>query len=429
MTKKLSLNKTAKVWKPTVLTIHNYKIVLIKDTSKLLSVHSYIFSGFIRETAADLGINHLLEHVLANAYAECKSYNCYSYREQYGFTSNASTSNNILHYYVNGMYSDWDVMINYIVSISTKPEFNEALITREKAAVKNELHVYKDNSKYPILLARDRLLYKIYGLQNMSDAKQQLSNLKHFNKAKLLRYYKKTYNHKNTIFVISGNFSKQKVVTLLKGLLPNKVVFPINNTLNTECFTHKPHTAFLYNPKLTSTQIAISYPVDITYNDSAIFGLDFTITVLRQQLFQRLRTEKKLVYGIELTLIKDVCGAYIHLFINTINDNVQKVLDEYHKVIYDYVLPSVKRINAVKKLYQNKYNSTLFTATSLGPFFGIQYIYKYLLNTDVWMPHDILALLLSTTSKQVQQNVQQYFDQQQMICIISNNKKRFRLDG
>ena len=355
MTKKLSLNKTAKVWKPTVLTIHNYKIVLIKDTSKLLSVHSYIFSGFIRETASDLGINHLLEHVLANAYAECKSYNCYSYREQYGFTSNASTSNNILHYYVNGMYSDWEVMINYIVSISTKPEFNEALITREKAAVKNELHTYKDDSKYPILLASDRLLYKIYGLQNMSDAKQQLSNLKHFNKAKLLRYYKKTYNHKNTIFVISGNFSKQKVVTLLKGLLPNKVVFPINNTLNTECFTHKPHTAFLYNPKLTSTQIAISYPVDINYNDSAIFGLDFTIKVLRQQLFQRLRTEKKLVYGIELTLIKDVCGAYIHLFINTINDNVQKVLDEYQKVISTYVIPSVKRINAVKKWYQNKY--------------------------------------------------------------------------
>ena len=45
------------------------------------------------------------------------------------------------------------------------------------------------------------------------------------------------------------------------------------------------------------------------------------------------------------------------------------------------------------------------------------------------MPHDILALLLSTTSKQVQQNVRQYFDQQRMICIISNNKKRFRLDG
>ena len=147
MTKKLKLNKPAKVWKPTVLTINNYKIVLIKDTSKLLSVHSYIFSGFIREKADDLGINHLLEHVLGNAYAECKSYNCLSYLQQFGFTSNASTSNNVLHYYVNGMFSDWDVMINYIVSISTKPEFNEALITREKAAVKNELHIYKDESK------------------------------------------------------------------------------------------------------------------------------------------------------------------------------------------------------------------------------------------------------------------------------------------
>ena len=427
MTKKLKLNKTAKVWKPTVLTINNYKIVLIKDTSKLLSVHSYIFSGFIREKADDLGINHLLEHVLGNAYAECKSYNCLSYLQQFGFTSNASTSNNVLHYYVNGMFSDWEVMINYIVSISTKPEFNEALITREKAAVKNELHIYKDESKYPILLARDRLLYKIYGLQNMSNAKQQLSNLKHFNKATLLRYYKKTYNHKNTIFVISGNFSKQLLVTLLKELLPNKGVSPVNNTLTTDCFNHKPRTVFLYNKKLTSTQISISYPVDINYNDPAIFGLGFTIMVLHQQLLKRLRFEKNLVYGIELTLIKDVCGAYIHLFINTINDNVKKVMNEYHKVIYDYVLPPVKRINAVKKMYQNKYNSTLFTATSLGPFFGIQYIYNYLLKADVWTPADILTFILSTTSKQVQLNVQQYFDPERMICIISNNNQRFSL--
>jgi predicted Zn-dependent peptidase len=428
MTKKLILNKTAKVWKPTVLTINNYKIILIKDTSKLLSVHSYIFSGFIRETASDLGINHLLEHVLANAYANCKSYNCFSYLQQYGFASNASTSNNILHYYVNGMFSDWEVMINYIVSISTKPEFNEALITREKAAVKNELHTYKDDSKYPILLASDRLLYKIYGLQNMSDAKQQLSNLKRFNKAKLLRYYKKTYNHKNTIFVFSGNFSKHKLVAKLKELLPTKLVVQANNTLNTDCFNNKPRTEFLYNPKLMSTQISINYPVDIKYNDPAIFGLAFTIKVLHQRLFKRLRSEKQLVYGIELTLIKDVCGAYIHLFINTINDNAQKVIDEYRKVIYDNILPSVKMIKAVKKMYQNKYNGTLLTATSLGPFFGTQYIYNYLLNTEVWMPVEILKFLLSTTRKQVQNNVRQYFDPRRMICIISNNKKCFTLD-
>ncbi len=78
-------------------------------------------------------------------------------------------------------------------------------------------------------------------------------------------------------------------------------------------------------------------------------------------------------------------------------------------------------------MYQNKYNSTLFTATSLGPFFGIQYIYNYLLKADVWTPADILTFILSTTSKQVQLNVQQYFDPERMICIISNNNQRFSL--
>jgi hypothetical protein len=82
MTKKLILNKTAKAWKPTEVYINNYKIILIKDNSKMLSVNSYIFSGFIREKAVDLGINHLLEHVLANAYKECTSYRCDDYLQQ-----------------------------------------------------------------------------------------------------------------------------------------------------------------------------------------------------------------------------------------------------------------------------------------------------------------------------------------------------------
>ena len=79
-------------------------------------------------------------------------------------------------------------------------------------------------------------------------------------------------------------------------------------------------------------------------------------------------------------------------------------------------------------MYQNKYNSTLYTANSLGRFFGNQYIYNYLLHTTIRTPPQVLKLLLSTTGKQVKQYILKYFDPDQMICIISNNKKHFRLD-
>jgi hypothetical protein len=76
-------------------------------------------------------------------------------------------------------------------------------------------------------------------------------------------------------------------------------------------------------------------------------------------------------------------------------------------------------------MYQNKYNGTLLTARTI---FRIQYIYNYLLNTEVWMPVEILKFLLSTTRKQMQNNALKYFDPGRMICIISNNKKHFTLD-
>ena len=423
MTKKLSFNKTAKTGLLEEFNVNNYKIILIKDDSKTVSVNSYIFSGFIRETAKDLGINHLLEHVLVNAYKECKSYNCHSYLRQYGMDNNASTDKNILHYYVNGIASDWEIMLKYIANITSKPSFNEPLITREKSAVRNELHILKDSSTLPIYAEEYKLLYNSYGLRNRFNVQQQLDNLKTFKKHTLLKYFKKTYNYKNTIFVISGNISKSNIVTTLKSILPNTRVSNNSVDLNTDCFTFKPYFGGVYNPKLSSTQITLTYPVDIKYNEPAMFTLAFTISVLHEILYTELRTIRQLVYGLQMTLETSCCGSSIHIFINTVNENVSEVLTAYNNVIEDYNKYKLKSLEGIRKLYQHNYNTNLLNVNERGWFFGKQYIYKYILNSKVWSPHQILQMNISTTNSQIHQYILRYFDKDRLICLISNKKR------
>ena len=92
-----------------------------------------------------LGINHLLEHVLMNAYKKCKNFNCYKYFNKIGIIKNASTNNNIIKYYTIGLSKNIDIMLDFIVNITVNPTFNNKLINREKAAVYNEALIYLDN--------------------------------------------------------------------------------------------------------------------------------------------------------------------------------------------------------------------------------------------------------------------------------------------
>ena len=139
MTKYIKLNKTLKAKKLQTIQYNQYKIYIIPNNSDIITVQSYIFSGFIIETKQTLGISHLLEHVLVNAYKHCKYFDCYSYLFNNGLQSNAFTSNNVLKYYISGDKKKLDKMIDYIISIITNPTFDNQLIEREKKAIINEV--------------------------------------------------------------------------------------------------------------------------------------------------------------------------------------------------------------------------------------------------------------------------------------------------
>ena len=61
---------------PEMHDIHGYKVFLYPYPNKTVYVEMYNNNGFISETKKTSGINHLLEHVLTNAWKKCKHYKC-----------------------------------------------------------------------------------------------------------------------------------------------------------------------------------------------------------------------------------------------------------------------------------------------------------------------------------------------------------------
>ena len=134
-------------------------------------------NGFINENKKNIGVNHLLEHVLSNAYKKCVNYDCYEFLNNAGLLSNASTDNNIIQYYVTGLIEDVNKMIEYIINITINPIFNEELITKEKKAVINELLISLDDSDSQIYNKMNKQFYTVEGLQYMDDDQYMIDNI------------------------------------------------------------------------------------------------------------------------------------------------------------------------------------------------------------------------------------------------------------
>ena len=292
----LRLNKTIRVTRPEIKIINNYRVVFIKSNSRLLSIQSYIFNGFIHESRKDVGVNHLLEHVLANAYKKCKKFNCFEYLTKLGIQYNASTSDNILNYYTFGLNKDIDKMLEYIVKITIKPEFDEKLVNREKQAVNNELLAWLDNSRYAISNRVSKLLYNLDGLKYSRDAEQQISNLEKFNSKNLQKYYGTNYTNNNTLFVISGNYNKRDIIKKLNYYLPNAPKQEKINYNSINCFTNVKTTEFLKNSKLKGTQIYLCFPTRVKYNSKSNYFkfCKRSITLLSIPI---IKSKNRLVYG------------------------------------------------------------------------------------------------------------------------------------
>ena len=93
-----------------------------------------------------------------------------------------------------------------------------------------------------------------------------------------------------------------------------------------DCFSLQKTTAFLKNKKLEGSQIYLCFPTKLKYNSDRLIQLTLANKILRYNLYQLLRVQKRLIYSIQISTQVTVCGVSISIFINTKNENVLSIL-------------------------------------------------------------------------------------------------------
>lgn len=107
--------------KPVIHRVNGYTILFIKSKSKTAYVSSIIANGYCNETESDLGINHLLEHVLLESWKKCKQKSCELYWMSKPVFFNGFTTMTQMKYFIDGTSHELPEMLEYIIDVTTHP--------------------------------------------------------------------------------------------------------------------------------------------------------------------------------------------------------------------------------------------------------------------------------------------------------------------
>jgi predicted Zn-dependent peptidase len=317
-----------------IYNINGFNLLLIKNNIDNIIVKSYIDTGYIHEDKTNLGINHLIEHVLINGNSQCDN-DCITDMNKKGILMNASTGLNMINYFTMGISSDLEKMIKFIVETTINyKNINNKIIEKEKKAVLNELLTNGNNSLISVYHTLFDKLYNYYGLNNFYNYKQQIDNLNNLNEENLKNFYLKYY--KNILFIVTGNFEDNIVLTLFHNLLKNNKIdnFAVETTIN-HCFKFKKGAYFLPNNNIKNTTIIIAFPCIIENSIKNSILLDICSKYIKNICMDKLRAKENLIYGIDVLPSMNYCGTTIQVTLNISNENAKKTLERFVKLIKD----------------------------------------------------------------------------------------------
>ena len=341
--------------KYTIHKVNGYTIILVPNDTKTVHINMCIKTGSMNETKYDSGIHHLVEHILTEAWKPCGKQTCNSYWDKKGVSTNATTHLSYMNFYVNGLVEDMDEMMEYMTDIITKPFLKESTLEIEKHAVLNELLIHLNNPENKLL----DTFNKEFFIDNYSnDYTLQIKNLKHMNMKRIKDFCNQI--NKEIIFVISG-----------PKKMPNFKENYIFKENKKKCFTYS--NKIIYVPyKQKSTILMIGLPI-VT---ECLYKFKASMQILHMILFQKLRVEMKMIYGLSIKL---ECLPSPHIIIKSTVETkhtpivYKTIVDTFYK--YKHEPFPQDYIDGMKKN-----NRLIYHNTNLNSTFMANYILKEYLN-------------------------------------------------
>ena len=371
--------------KPVIHRVNGYTILFMKSKSKTAYVSAIIANGYCNEEKSDIGINHLLEHMLLQSWKKCKQKPCELYWMSKPVFFNGFTTMTQMKYFIDGMSHELPGMLEYIIEIITQPFILQKGLSAEKKIVINEMNQRINSSDYGFNQIVLNTLYTLPGLQQANNYLLQKKNVDNISLKDLVEYHKQNYNSSNTYFVVSGDFNPAHVLSVFENKL-KVVTSPVasSNIPSKNPFSYQSKLFFVQNKtdeaKNGGVKFNIFFPMDIHMNNELLQQLLITCSIIEKELYNILRIEHQLIYSISVQCATYYYGSVVEITGSCTDMNIVKILKYIIAYLREKKIKYVdqKLVNNGKNLLLLYRNNHIKNPMEIAEFYESQYILNQL---------------------------------------------------
>ena len=371
--------------KPVIHRINGYTILFMKSKSKTAYVSAIIANGYCNEEKSDIGINHLLEHVLLESWKKCKKKSCELYWMSKPVFYNGFTTMTQMKYFIDGLSHELPGMLEYIIDIVIQPFILQKSLTAEKKIVVNEMNQRINSSDYGFNQIVLNTLYTLPGLQEASNYLLQKKNVDNISLKDLVQYHKQNYTSSNTYFVVSGDFNPAHVLSVFENklkMVSSSSSSPVasSNIPSKNPFSYQSKLFFVQNKtdeaKNGGVEFNLFFPMDIHMNNELLQQLLITCSIIEKELHNILRIDHKLIYSISVKYATYYYGSVVEITGSCTDTNIVKILKYIIAYLREKKTKHVdqKLVNNVKKLVLLYRNNHIKNPMEVAEFYESQYI-------------------------------------------------------
>lgn len=367
---------------PDKYTVNGYKLSIINMKTSNVYVGCIVNNGGIHESTELCGINHLLEHILMDAWEKCGNKSCFTYWDKHPVSINGVTSNTNVKYYINGLRKKLSSMLEYIVDIIVNPKITEENINHEKEIVLNELKGFIDSPENLLIHKMNKTLYKKVEIINNSDYYLQIKNLRRISSSKIINYYKEKYLPNNIEFCVVGKFNEQQtteIYDMFKMLIKKNIHTNVyrKQIFLKDVFTNESRIIYHKNTSAENTSFYITIPIKLL--PTQLNALHILSNIMQVKLFDLLRIQKKLVYGVSIGVDNYYYGSETCIYGSCLDSNIKTVLLETMAWLYNLATLPIKQneLSVEKDKYILSMNDTKITPEIICDFFQDQNHIQY----------------------------------------------------
>ncbi len=192
------------------------------DGVRSFAIGVYVKACSNYETTEEIGISHLIEHMMFKGTAKYSAKQIAEIIDDVGGIMNAYTANDCTAYYAKVLSEDAPLAIELLSDMFINSKFTESDIKKEIKVVKEEIAMYEDSPEDVVYELFQRVAYGSHPLATpilgYADGIEKLS------RQHILNYIAKYYTADNTVIAMAGDIPKDIIDQLNSAFADYKTV-------------------------------------------------------------------------------------------------------------------------------------------------------------------------------------------------------------